>query len=96
MKFDKKFLGLFDWIVDSKLTRDILRDKGSDKYSITKALALGTFLMFGAYCTGAFWIMMKKSEVDHILLAELITMILTLVGLKTFKPKDGTADPKSE
>jgi hypothetical protein len=63
-----------------KLFKDILRDKGSSKYSITKFLAVvfSTFLLsyLGYYL---FWL---KTETDHALVIELLGFIAALLGFK--------------
>jgi uncharacterized protein involved in response to NO len=70
----------------SKLTGDILRDKGSEKYSITKTIALASFFMlFLAICFGIY-IMVKREEVDYFLIGELMFFILTLLGFKNLRP----------
>lgn len=64
----------------SKLFHDILRDKGSRKYSITKTLAL----LFSAVLTVYIgWVGIYQGvEVDHVLIGELIATVLTLTGFK--------------
>lgn len=63
-----------------KFFYDILRDKGSVKFSITKSLALGTFIFFIIYLI--IYTFVFKEEVDHALIIELIAFIGALVGLK--------------
>ncbi len=61
---------------------DILRDKNSPKYSITKFSAfIGLILLF-AMVTLSLIIMWNKQEVDHILFLELLGFVLTLLGFK--------------
>ncbi len=59
---------------------DVLRDKGSIKFSITKAIALITFIFFVGYL--AFYLLWLKQPVDHTLVIELVGFMLTLLGFK--------------
>ncbi|NJO59698.1 MAG: hypothetical protein HC836_15745 [Richelia sp. RM2_1_2] len=69
---------------------DILRDKNSKKYSTTKAVALSTTIyLFFAFTIGLY-IMYTKQEVDHWLIGEMITFILTLLGFKNFRTSTTT------
>ena len=63
-----------------KFFSDILRDKGSTKYSITKVLALSTFIFTIGYL--ACYLLWWKIPVDHTLVIELIGFTAALVGLK--------------
>lgn len=79
-----------------KLFKDILRDKGSVKYSITKFLALITFFFLIGYLS--FYLLWLEHEVDHTLIIELMGMILTLVGLKNnwgIKSNSSVQEPKT-
>lgn len=61
---------------------DILRDKYSSKYSITKFSAfIGLILLFATVVLSLI-IMWNKQEVDHILFLELLGFVLTLLGFK--------------
>lgn len=64
----------------SKFFKDILRDKGSTKYSITKTLALVTFIFMIAYLS--MYLFFLKKPIDHTILLELIGFDVTLLGLK--------------
>lgn len=64
----------------AKFLKDILRDKGSTKYSITKSLALSTFIFLVVYL--AYYLLWLQISVDHTLVIELIAFIGALVGLK--------------
>jgi hypothetical protein len=64
----------------TKFLKDILRDKGSTKYSITKTLALSTFLFLIVYL--AYYLLWLQVAIDHTLLLELIGFTGALVGLK--------------
>lgn len=64
----------------SKFFKDILRDKGSLKYSITKSLALFTFIFTILYL--GYYLLWLKIEIDHTLVIELIGFTGALVGLK--------------
>ena len=70
----------------SKLINDILRDKDSSKYSVTKTIAVLSFLMLAAIIVFATYIMLKKEEVDYFLIGELMFFILTLLGFKNLRP----------
>ena len=59
---------------------DILRDKGSTKFSITKFLAFATFIFFLGYM--AIYLLWLKEPIDHTLIIELIGFMLTLLGFK--------------
>jgi len=59
---------------------DILRDKGSVKFSITKVLALTCFIFFTGYL--AYYLLWLNKDVDHTLIVELIGFMLTLLGFK--------------
>jgi hypothetical protein len=75
----------------TKLLFDLLLDRGSDKFSITKFLAMSSFFMYIAYLVFGLYIMHDKHEFDHVLFGELSFFILTLLGFKTFK-KDPNAN----
>lgn len=62
-----------------KFIKDILRDKGSDKYSITKVLALMFALLLVAYICFITYI---RGEYDQFLIGQLLVTILTLTGFK--------------
>lgn len=64
----------------SKFLTDILRDKGSLKFSITKAIALITFIFFILYL-GVYLLWLHK-EIDHTLVIQIIGFMLTLLGFK--------------
>jgi hypothetical protein len=70
----------------SKLTNDILKDKGSDKYSITKTIALLSFFLLYIIIGFGIYIMVKKQEVDYFLIGEIMFFILTLLGFKNLRP----------
>ena len=77
-----------------KFFYDILRDKGSLKFSITKTLALSTFLFTIIYLT--FYLLWLKQPIDHTLVIELIGFTGALVGLKNnwgARPK--TTEPQT-
>lgn len=63
-----------------KFFHDILRDKGSEKFSITKFLAFTMSTIFVAYLV--FYLMILQEEVDHTLVIEMIGFISALVGMK--------------
>ena len=63
-----------------KFFHDILRDKGSTKFSITKALAFIFSVFFISYLI--FYLLYLKENVDHTLVIELIGFIGGLVGFK--------------
>jgi len=69
----------------SKLMSDVLRDTDSTKYSITKTIALISFLMLAVIIVFATYIMLKKQEVDYFLIGELMFFILTLLGFKNLR-----------
>jgi hypothetical protein len=61
---------------------DILRDKNSTKYSMTKFAALVGLMLLSAVVISSLIIMWQKNEIDHVLLVELIGFVLTLLGFK--------------
>lgn len=62
-----------------KFIHDILRDKGSEKFSITKVLALlFALVMVGYIC----FVTYKGGEYDQFLIGQLLLAILTLTGFK--------------
>ena len=63
----------------SKFIKDILRDKNSSKYSITKSLAI---LFALAFVILLFIGVLFNKPVDHILMGEILISILTLTGFK--------------
>lgn len=65
--------------------RDILRDTNSRKYSMTKFVTLVSVILLVIGVGSSIWIMVKKSEIDHFLIGELIALILTLLGFKNFR-----------
>jgi hypothetical protein len=62
-----------------KFVQDILRDKGSSKYSITKSIAVLITIVLVAYIGFATYM---KLQYDQFLIGQLIVMILTLTGFK--------------
>ena len=62
-----------------KFIKDILRDKGSDKYSITKTLALMFSLLLIVYIS---FVTYKGGIYDQFLIGQLLLTILTLTGFK--------------
>lgn len=62
-----------------KFIQDILRDKGSAKYSITKSIAVIMTILLTAYIS---FITYKGGEYDQFLIGQMIVMILTLTGFK--------------
>lgn len=76
----------------SKLINDILRDKDSTKYSVTKTIALSSFILLSIIIVTALYIMIKNEEIDHFLIGELIFFILTLLGFKNFRKSFTTQD----
>lgn len=78
--------GLQQFII--KLINDILRDKDCTKYSVTKTIAVLSFILLGIIVTIAVYIMITKQEIDHFLVGELMFFILTLLGFKNFKRSD--------
>ena len=77
----------------SKLMNDILRDKDSTKYSVTKTIALISFIMLAIIIIIATFIMLKNNEIDYFLIGELMFFILTLLGFKNLRP---VIDPKNK
>jgi len=71
--------------IKRNLFRDILRDTNSKKYSLTKVTAFTSLIMLVAAVGSAIAIMIINSEIDHILIGELIFLVLTLLGFKNFK-----------
>ena len=62
-----------------KFVKDILRDKGSEKYSITKVLALLFSLLLVVYVS---FMTYKGGQYDQFLIGQLLLAILTLTGFK--------------
>jgi len=62
-----------------KFVTDILRDKNSSKYSITKAIAILITLLLVTYIALTSY---RGGEFDQFLIGQLIVMILTLTGFK--------------
>ena len=80
-----------------KFLTDILRDKGSLKFSITKITALVTFIFFIGYL--GYYLMWLHEAVDHTLVIELIGFMLTLLGFKNgwgVKKMDSAGNISSE
>lgn len=71
-----------------KLINNILRDKNSEKYSITKTIALLSFILLAVIVLVALYIMIDNKEIDHFLIGELIIFILTLLGFKNLNKPD--------
>jgi len=67
------------------LFRDILRDTNSKKFSMTKFGALITLILLTIAVGVSIWIMVENKKIDYILIGELITLLLTLLGFKTAK-----------
>jgi len=88
------FRMLFNFL--TKLINDILRDKNSQKYSVTKTIALSAFILLTIIILIGLYIMIKNSEIDHFLIGELIFFILTLLGFKNFRRVDNTEKEKVE
>jgi hypothetical protein len=62
--------------------KDILRDKDSDKFGITKTIALLSFILLAMIITLGLYTMVSNKEIDHFLVGELMFFILTLLGFK--------------
>lgn len=62
-----------------KFITDILRDKNSTKYSITKAIAVLMTLVLVTYIGLTSY---RGGEFDQFLIGQMIVMILTLTGFK--------------
>lgn len=65
--------------------KDILRDKNSKKYSMTKLAALITLILLSFSFGVGIWIMINNNEIDYFLIGELITLLLALLGYKNTK-----------
>lgn len=70
----------------NKLITDILKDKDSDKFSITKTIALVSFILLIIMILISIYIMIINKEIDHFMIGELMFFILTLLGFKNFSP----------
>jgi hypothetical protein len=68
-----------------KLINDILRDKDCEKYSITKTIALISFLILIIIVGISIYIMIQKQEIDYFLIGELMFFIMTLLGFKNLR-----------
>lgn len=79
--------------IKRNLFRDVLRDTNSRKYSMTKLAAFTSLLMLIAAVATGIGIMISKSEIDHILIGELIALLLTLLGFKNFRGNFKAMDP---
>ena len=66
----------------NKFFYDILRDKGSKKYSITKVSALIVLFIIVVYGITGIVIMIIKKQIDHLFFAEFSALILVLLGYK--------------
>lgn len=64
----------------NKFLADILRDKGSTKFGITKFLALLTFIFMILYL--GIYLFIFQKEVDSTIFLELLGFEITLLGLK--------------
>lgn len=64
-----------------KLLLDILRDKNCDKFSITKLLALLSFIFLLCYLIYTTFIC-HETESDHLLVVEIMGFIGGLLGFK--------------
>lgn len=65
--------------------KDILRDKNSKKYSMTKVAALIILILLSFGFGAGIWIMIKNNEIDYFLIGELIALLLALLGYKNTK-----------
>jgi hypothetical protein len=70
------------WRELCRFWRDIMRDKNSSKYSFTKVIALIGAILLTVVVICSLVIMIRKQEIDHVLIVELIAFILTLLGFK--------------
>lgn len=71
----------------SKFWSDILKDRNSDKFSGTKFLGfIGGGLLFLLFVESMF-LMWKSTQIDYILVGEMIGFVLTLFGYKNIKRK---------
>jgi heme/copper-type cytochrome/quinol oxidase subunit 4 len=78
------------------LFRDILRDTDSRKFSMTKFGALITLILLTIAVGASIWIMIQSKKIDYVLIGELITLLLTLLGFKTEKEKIKSDNIKTE
>lgn len=65
-----------------RILYDILRDKNSTKYSLSKVSAFVALLLFTASVMMGLAIMWTNKKIDYILIGEIIGLILTLEGYK--------------
>jgi hypothetical protein len=77
-------------MVKRNLFRDILRDKNSLKYSMTKFAAFNALILLNISVVVGVYIMIVSKQVDHILIGELIALLLTLLGFKNLNDKKNT------
>lgn len=80
----------------NKFWFDILRDKNSTKYSITKFVGLSGFILFALSIIIGLVIMIMTLQIDHILIGQLIAFVLTLLGFKNIGNKKQTKKPTDD
>lgn len=84
--FDKSILErIIKFFFDSKLTRDIHKDKGSNKYSQTKVSAMIIVFMIVIMDLIAIRIMLDNETIDHVVILENIAFAATLLGFKNYR-----------
>jgi hypothetical protein len=65
-----------------KFFKDILKDTGSDKFSMTKFSVLVALSLWSAQIITSLYIMVSTKTIDHIVIAEVVSFILILLGYK--------------
>lgn len=65
-----------------KFWKEILKDSNTSKYSMTKFASLVGLLSYVVLVIVGVFVMINKSEIDHILIIQTIGLILTLMGFK--------------
>lgn len=61
---------------------DILTDRNTNRYSMTKFGSLIGLLLFVVIVIVSLAIMVVNAEIDHVLIVEVIGFVLTLMGFK--------------
>lgn len=83
---------IIKWFFNTKVTRDVLKDSGNDKYSLTKITTTLFVVMLLFMDFISIQIMLEEKEVDHFLIIENFTFVATLLGFKNYRKEFSIKD----
>lgn len=73
---------------------DILRDKNSKKYSLTKLSGFIALIIFVLTCLVSLYLMYESNKIDYIFIGEIIGFTLVTLGFKNLKKQEDISPQK--